>query len=31
VLLLIPKGPADTRDGERNPAIDAAETGLGVG
>jgi MFS family permease len=24
VLLLIPKGLADTRDGERNPAIDAA-------
>jgi MFS family permease len=34
VLLLIPKGLADTRDGERNPAIDAAiaaETGLAVG
>jgi MFS family permease len=33
VLTLIPKGLADTRDGERNPAIDAAaaaETGLGA-
>jgi MFS family permease len=31
VLILIPKGLTDTRDGERNPAIDAAvaaETGL---